>query len=319
MTLPGTVAILGATSHIAKGLIERFLATNGPQLHLFTRSAPLVAEFLTGCAGHAAVPAVVHAGYGEFLARDYDVIINCVGVGTQKRLAGDFTRYFTVTEEYDNLALAYLQARRPQALYVSFSSGAVYGRGGDGPFAKESEFRLAVNSISREDYYGIARLNAEAKHRAFARLNIVDLRIFSYFSRHIDLDDSYFITELLRNLLHGTVLETDAANMVRDYLHPDDLFAAVVKCIGAGPLNRAYDLGSAAPVDKFTVLEHFAREHGLRYAIRPALENVSPTGAKTRYYAQAPGSVDLSCPPRYTSLETLIHESAPILRPLQGQ
>ena len=71
------VAILGATSHIAKGLIAQFLRTQSAQLVLFGRSAERIRAFLesAGCAG----PAEIMQGYDEFDSGNYDVIINCVG------------------------------------------------------------------------------------------------------------------------------------------------------------------------------------------------------------------------------------------------
>ena len=125
--------------------------------------------------------------------------------------------------------------------------------------------RLQVNHVIPEDYYGIVRINAEAKHRAHCNLRIIDLRIFSYFSRYINLTDGYFITDVMEAILSNKVLVTNSTNIVRDYLHPEDLFAMVVKCIHAGKINQAYDVNSSCPVAKQEILDYFASEYGLKY------------------------------------------------------
>ena len=116
-----------------------------------------------------------------------------------------------------------------------------------------------------EDYYGIVRINAEAKHRAHRNLRIIDLRIFSYFSRYINLTDGYFITDVMEAILDNKVLVTDSTNIVRDYLHPEDLFSMIVKCVHAGKINQAIDVSSSRPVAKQEILDYFTSEYGLKY------------------------------------------------------
>lgn len=307
-----SVAIFGSTSHIAKGLIRRFLRDGAVGLHLYTRSPGALRGFL-GAAGLDPAGCEIHAGYADFPGSAYDVVINCVGVGPLSKLEGDFTRYFTVTEEYDNRILAWQRERCPEALYVSLSSGAVYGRSFAAPAAEESENCIRVNRILKEDYYAIVRLNAEAKHRAFERLRIADLRVFAYFSRDIDPTDAYFINEVLGCVSAGTELVTGEADIVRDYLHPEDLFSAVVKCIGAGAVNAAFDVVSAAPVTKFEILDYFSARHGLRYRVEPSLSQASATGSKNVYCSQYGRAREIGYEPAYTSMDTIRQESPHIL------
>ena len=191
------VSLLGSTSHIAKGLINNFLNSGEFSLHLYTRSPDKVRSFLGAIGKSPEKDCVIHEGYNDFMKCSYDVVINCVGVGTLNKLQGKYTKYFTVTEEYDNLVIEYLRNCCSDALYISLSSGAVYGGDFSAPVEENTVNSLRVNHIGKEDYYAIVRLNAEAKHRAFNNMKIVDLRIFSYFSRFVDLTDGYFITEVL--------------------------------------------------------------------------------------------------------------------------
>jgi len=307
------IAILGATSHIAKGLINNFLQGGGVVLHLYTRSPEKVRSFLEAIGGFSRRGCVIHKGYKDFMKVPHDVLINCVGTGTLNKLRGNYANWFTVTEEYDNLAIGYLRDNHPDATYVSFSSGAVYGRALPAPAEKNSANSLRVNHIDTEDYYAIARLNAEAKHRAFKNLRIVDLRIFSYFSRFIDLTDGYFITEILNCILKKKVLVTDKADFVRDYVHPEDLCSIVRKCIDAGKINKAFDVTSAKSVKKREILDYFKSEYGLKYRTGRSLRHASATGPKNIYCSSYNKAACVGYKPVFSSMDAIRQESKYIL------
>jgi nucleoside-diphosphate-sugar epimerase len=307
------IVILGATSHIAKGLIDKFLHRGDDHLYLFTRSAETLQQFLSSIGKHGDNNHTVCPEYQTFSSFSYDVIINCVGVETRNKHNCDFTRYFTVTEEFDSLAITYLRNRNPEALYISFSSGAVYGSKFSTPADEFSVNHLRVNQIIPEDYYGIARINAEAKHRAHSDLRIIDLRIFSYFSRYINLTDGYFITDVMEAILGNKVLVTDSTNIVRDYLHPEDLFAMVGKCIHAGSINQAVDVTSSRPVSKQGILDYFTSEYGLKYKSRNFSQNASATGAKSNYYSTCNRASRIGYIPQFSSMDTLKDEARYIL------
>jgi len=307
------IGIMGATSHIAQGLIDRFLHRSDDHLYLFARTANKIQEFLDTIGAPGNSNYTIKTDYHAFSLFPYDVIINCVGVETRNKNNCDFTRYFTVTEKFDGLAMGYLQSKSPDALYISFSSGAVYGRGFSTPAEESSVNPLHVNHIVPEDYYGIVRINAEAKHRSHSNLRIIDLRIFSYFSRFINLTDGYFITDVMEAILKNKVLVTDNTNIVRDYLHPDDLFAMVNKCIHAGKINQAIDVNSSRPVSKQEILNYFTSAYGLRYESRHCSENASATGAKASYYSTCNRASEIGYIPRFSSMDTLIDEARCIL------
>ena len=301
------VAILGATSHIAKGLIAQFLRTQSAQLVLFGRSAERIRAFLesAGCAG----PAEIMQGYDEFDSGNYDVIINCVGAGSPRKLAADRSIWFTLTEEFDNLVLHYLRRKNPAALYINFSSGAIYGNSQGRPFREEDRLSLPINGLVPADYYTIARLNAEAKHRSMNNLNIVDLRIFAYFSRFADCSLGYFMTDVLQALLEKRELETRPWDLVRDYADPEDLFALIRLCMDRKELNTALDVYSAAPVGKFELLAEFERKFGLCYRLTAGTDQLVPNGEKTVYCSQMHRAADLGYQPRFTSLAGLLKET----------
>lgn len=307
------IAIFGSTSHIAKGLINNFLLSSGFSLHLYTRSPDKVRSFLGAIGKSTEKGCVIHEDYRDLTTCSYDVVINCVGVGTMNKLQGNYSRYFTVTEEYDNLALGYLRNILPDALYISFSSGAVYGRGHSAPVEENSLNHVKVNHILPEDYYAIARLNAEAKHRAFNNLNIVDLRIFSYFSRFIDLADGYFITDVLNCILNKKTLLTDKANIVRDYVHPDDLFSIIRKCMHVEKINATFDVISAKPVEKRKILDYFSVEYGLKYETSGSANLASATGSKNIYCSRYNKASEIGYKPEFSSMDAIKEESKYIL------
>jgi len=307
------VCIFGATSHIAKGLIHNFLCKGMSHLHLFTTSPLATSSFIQSlCPAHEKRYAI-HNGYQEFESFTYDVVINCIGVGTHKKLCGDFTRYFTVGEEYDNMIIKYLDNQSPETLYISFSSGAVYGRSFTEPVTKCTENQIKVNHVAREDYYSICKLNSEAKHRAFGHLRIIDLRLFSYFSRFIDLSEGYFIADIINSVKNNTLLVTDSVNIIRDYIHPDDLYEIVLASIKAGKVNDAFDVNSAAPVDKQKILKYFSDNYGLKYITTTLSEGIGATGEKKIYYSKYNKLSVLGCQPAYSSMETVMRESSLIL------
>jgi hypothetical protein len=251
--------------------------------------------------------------YNTFQSFSYDVIINCIGVETRNKNNCDFTRYFSVTEEFDNLVLKYLQNINPNAIYISLSSGAVYGRGFLVSAEESSVNCLSVNNIFPEDYYSIARINAEAKHRSHRNLRIIDLRIFSYFSRFINLLDGYFITDVMQSILNNKVLVTDSTNIVRDYLHPEDFFEMIMKCIAAKRLNLAFDVNSLHPVAKQDILDYFSSEYGLKCEKRDFSKNSSATGLKMNYYSINNRARRIGYLPKFSSLDTIKCEAKYIL------
>jgi nucleoside-diphosphate-sugar epimerase len=310
------IAIMGATSHIAKGLIDRFLHKGDDHLYLFGRTADKIQHFLNAIGRSGNSNYTICTDYHVFESFSYDVIINCVGVGTLNKHRGDYPAYFMVTEEYDNLAIGYLYQKSPNALYISFSSGAVYGREHSAPVEEHSVNHVKVNQIEPQDYYSIVRLNAEAKHRAFHWLNIIDLRVFSYFSRFIDLADGYFITEVLNCILGKKVLVTDNVNMVRDYLHPDDLYSMIHRCLDAGKINAAFDVMSSKPIEKQEILHYFSSIYGLKHETSQSLGKSSATGSKRIYCSTYHAATRIGYHPQFSSLDTIKHEAEHILSPL---
>ena len=296
-----TVLLLGGTSHIAKGLISRFLASGRFKIEWFGRSRQRMEAFLseTKLSGNISI----HEDYEELTDTNGDVLINCVGAGTPSQLKNDYTLWFSVLEEYDNICLDYLRHVNSQALYVDFSSGAVYGRG-----AGESSFRVNPNAIACADFYSLAKLYSEAKHRAFAELNIVDIRIFSYFSRYADPSSGYLMTDILKAILSKSVLNTTGEDVIRDYISPDDLFALILCCMRQPKINKAFDAFSRAPVSKQDILAAFKEQFDLKIEVAEPIA-ASPNQTPSIYLPWDKTAGEIGFAPRHSSLEGLLLET----------
>lgn len=303
------IAILGATSHVAKGLIAGFLGSGQSGLTLFARSAPKVHAFLEQAGSFPGVPV---RPFAEFARGNFDVVINCVGIGDPGKLRQETASIFTLTESFDNLVLQYLEGH-PDCLYLNLSSGAAYGQDFSQPVSEESPARYEINKLSAGDFYGIAKAYSEAKHRSLGNRHIVDLRIFGYFSRYIDLESKYLMCEVVSCLKSGAEFVTGPGNILRDYVHPEDLFALVEKCIALRELNDVYDVYSLRPLAKFEMLDHFAAHFGLKYHVEGAYTALTATGNKDHYYSVNKKAQQAGYRPRYDSLECLVQETATLL------
>jgi len=301
------VALLGATSHIAKGLITSWAHHQERELLLYARSPERVWEFLSQLGRFRAEVLPIDAfGNGKC-----DVVVNCVGIGAPQKLQDNVEDIFRITTAFDDMILDYL-ATHPQTLYVNLSSGATYGTDFSKPVDEHSPAQFAVNNLKPEEFYGIAKLHAEAKHRALSRLNIVDLRIFGYFSRYIDLNEKFLLSEIITCLKSRRKLATTPVDIWRDYLHPQDLTSLIDACIVHRPLNNAYDAYSGKAASKFEILKFFAEAYGLEYEIDESVQSVAATGQKNYYYPIGRKAQQIGYVPAFTTIEGLKTETAAI-------
>jgi nucleoside-diphosphate-sugar epimerase len=172
---------------------------------------------------------------------------------------------------------------------------------------------MRVNEIKPESYYGIAKLYSEVKHRALSNFNIVDLRIFSYFSRYIDLESGYFLTELIKSIRNGQVFITNHCDFIRDFVSPEDLFDLIRRILRSKPFNGTLDLYSAKPVSKFELLEYFVKNYSLKFTVNPKFRSACPTGVKQFYCSGSREASRLGYRPKFSSLGAVVKESKYLL------
>lgn len=300
---------MGATGHIAKGLINNFSRASYQNIHLFARSLTRLRIILKQIGG---ICNYQQKRYADFNKNEYDVVINCVGLGTPAKVKEAGGDIFYLTEKFDDLVLEYLSGHA-KALYINFSSGAVYGSNFAVPADGKSLAQWNINNLQESEYYGVAKLNSEAKHRALKNLNIVDLRVFNYFSRFMDLNAKYLLSEIILCVKNRKVFVTDNRNIVRDYIHPADLFSLVRKCMTKRYFNDSFDVYSKKSATKFEILEYFRRIYGLKYIVNKEIMPASPTGNKDNYYSVSRKAGEIGYNPKFTSLDSIIQEIKPFL------
>lgn len=310
------VAILGATSQIAKDLVLSFCVQSSHQLVLYARRPEVVAQWLAsvGLVGRYAI-----ADFDAFSADEhFDAILNFVGVGNPAQAAEMGASIFDVTLKYDDMALDYLH-QHPDCRYIFLSSGAAYGANFDEPVNEKTKAIIALNNLQSQDWYAVSKLHAECRHRSLEPLPIVDIRVFNYFSRTQDMEARFLITDILRGIRDKAVLKTSSDYIVRDFLHPSDFFGLVNAILDAPATNEAVDCYSLAPIDKPTLLAAMQQQFGLQYEITQASVSVNATGNKPHYYSLNTRAANFGYQPALTSLECIVKETQMILQgPARG-
>ncbi|MBP0628123.1 NAD(P)-dependent oxidoreductase [Cupriavidus sp. AcVe19-1a] len=299
------IAILGATSQIAGDLVLAFSGQRNHELALFVRRPETMKHWLAG-AGLSNRHSV--ADFGAFdIDERFDAIVNFVGVGNPATAAAMGASILDVTLKYDDLAMDYLR-HYPDCRYIFLSSGAAYGSNFAEPVDANTRAVIAINNLQPQDWYGVAKLYAECRHRAHPTLSIVDVRVFSYFSHTQNPSARFFITDLLRAIESGEALITSPDNIVRDYIGPDDFTRLVSLILDAPPTNKVVDCYTLAPVAKMTLLETMKEQFGLAYEVRNAPAGVNATGVKMNYYSINREAEIFGFYPTRNSLDSILNE-----------
>ena len=305
-----SIAILGATSQIARDLIVSFSATEEHHLHLFARRPEEVTKWLAsaGLSGRYPVD-----DFAEFAGQEFDAVINFVGVGNPAQAVAMGNSIFEVTLRFDAMVLDYLKTH-PTCRYLFLSSGAAYGSGFSEPANRDTVATVAINNLAPHEWYGVAKLHAECRHRAHPELHIIDIRVFNYFSRTQDIEARFLITDMLRAIRDKTVLKTSPDYIVRDFLHPSDFYGLVSALLAARAANAAVDCYSRAPIDKPTLLAAMQEKFGLQYETTEATAGVNATGSKPHYYSLNNRAAEFGYMPKLTSLDGILTESREMLQ-----
>lgn len=305
------IAILGGTSLIAKDLVLSFAVEGTHALVLYARRPQAVSQWL------ASVDLPDRYAVCDFDAfsadQHFDAILNFVGVGNPVQAAAMGASIFDVTLKYDEVALNYVR-QHPACRYIFLSSGAAYGASFDTPADANTKAAVSINNLQPQDWYGVAKLYAECRHRALAHLPIVDIRVFNYFSHTQDMGARFLITDIMRAIRDKTVLRTSADYIVRDFIHPSD-FCNLVNAILVSPVaNAVVDCYSKAPIDKPSLMATMQESFGLQYEVVQATASVNATGIKPHYYSKYIRAIDFGYQPNLTSLEGILKEMQLILQ-----
>ena len=300
------VSIIGATSQIAKDLVLSFSASKHFSFVLFARNVALLNQWIVdkGLGNNCQT-----RGYSEFGTSEvFDVIINFVGVGDPKKAAKLGHDIFEITEKYDKMAVDYIKCHQ-STRYIFLSSGAIYGGNYQKPVCERSIAKININSLKAVDYYSLAKLYAEIRHRQLPDLPIIDIRVFNYFSHRQDMSARFFITDAMRAIKNKEIFKTSSENIVRDYVTPIDFFGLVQSVLNYDLTNMALDCYTQSPVSKFDLLVELKRHFGLEYEIDESIKIINATGAKLNYYSHNRIAEKIGYKAKHSSMSGVIQEA----------
>ena len=298
------IAIFGSTGHMGKNLISFFIKNNDFKVFLFSRDIKKFESLKMIFSDTMSFNT-----YDDFGKNEYDVIINCVGISNPNAFEKNSRSIFDTAEFYDTMVLDYLK-NFPTTLYINLSSGAVFSREFDKPVDDSSTYKFDVNGINKGEMYSISKMYLESKHRSLPDLNIVDLRIFGFFSRFIDVNAGFFMSELLQALKNKSEFITDKKDFVRDYVNPKDFYDLTKNCIANKKINDVFDVYSKEIISKFQILEECFNKFDLKFKLVEKIESISPTGVKKNYYSLSRKAEKINYSPQFSSLETILNESS---------
>jgi nucleoside-diphosphate-sugar epimerase len=306
------IAIIGATSQIAKDLVLSYASQTSHELRLFARRPETVKKWMS----YNDLSNLISVGnFDDFGVDEYfDAILNFVGVGNPAQAVAMGASIFDATLKYDEMALNYLSCH-PDCRYVFLSSGAAYGSNFEQPVDGNSRAAISINNLQPQDWYAVAKLHAECRHRSLPHLSIVDIRVFNYFSHTQDMSARFFITDILRAIQSGETLMTSSDNIVRDYIGPADFYQLVSQILVVPATNDVVDCFTQEPVDKMKLLANMKERFGLRYEVSQAPVGVNATGVKINYFSNNRRAEVFGYLPSKTSLQTVLDEAFLALSP----
>ena len=298
------VALLGSTGHVGKNLTYYFGKEKNFELLLFSRNEKKLEKTISQ---FELKNNFTIRKYDEFNNLTYDVVINCVGLSDPAKIETSKREILETAKTFDTLTLEYLK-KIPKTKLINFSSGIVYGGQFSSAVKNTNLIDENFNDGEIKSEYVLAKVRSEIKHRMLKHLNIIDLRLFSFFSRFMDLSSKFLISEVISSIKQNKKLITNEFDLYRDYIHPKDLFLLLKKCINNNPINDVFDLYSKKPIGKFDLLDSLRDNFGLQYQVVPNSGFSSPTGFKENYYSKSRKAKLLGYDPQYSSIETIVNE-----------
>jgi hypothetical protein len=147
-----------------------------------------------------------------------------------------------------------------------------------------------------------------------ANYGIIDLRVFSFFSRFIDLSSPFLLAEMVRSVKEKIPFKTTKDDLVRDFISPEDLSNLISICTNQKGKNGGFNIYSRAPIRKQELISAFIERYGMNVNYGNGDISYSPTGMKSQYYSldrRAGASFGYS--PLYSSLASVISEADVLL------
>lgn len=299
------IAILGATGYVGRSLVrEFFLEKKSYHLSLFSRSKEKLHTHISEAPKKVEY---VVCSYDDFHKGEYDVIINCTGISSSPNVQKNPFELFKVTEEVDSLVISYLQHHK-KTLYVNISSGVVYGENFETSVTEKSKTILPAGFFEGGESYAITKINAEAKHRALTTYNIVDIRVFGFFSALVDVDSPFLMSEIVKSLHNKKVFVTNKDDIIRDYVTACDLLALITLIMKKTTINDYFDIYSKKPISKFALLQALTKKYKLAHVVTTPKTKTKMITKNAYFSKSKKATTVLGYRPERTSLEGILSE-----------
>jgi nucleoside-diphosphate-sugar epimerase len=301
------IAIIGVTGYVGRSLVRECIdRAEYKVLHLFGRDIENIHSTLRDI-GLPHIPSSVFIHHiDEFVNFEYDCVINASGVGDPLSLSKNPHVVFLATEQVDSMILEY-QKEHASLLYINISSGACYGSDFSKALSESSLSVLHLENPGVFEYYSVAKMNSELKHRSLGEGRwIVDIRLFTFFSRYVPHDSSFLLSQIARSVVASEEFTTTHVDLVRDVVSSRELYQFVLCVSKASPRNCCLDIRSSKPLTKFELLQELQSKFKLKLKYSEAGSPVVPT--KNVYYSESNKFESIEYVPLRTSLEVVSEE-----------
>lgn len=296
------IAIVGATGHIGTALSRHYAARGNIQLALYSRRPEATAAAFADESGR-----IGHFGLDRLEECRADVLINAIGIGdpAAARVAGP--DFYKLTMQIEDRIERAVKAN-PLCLTVFMSSGAVYGRLEE-PANANTLLNLAINGLSPGDWYGAAKLAAELRHRAQPERRVLDIRVFGFVSRFLNLRTQYLVCDIVNAIRADAPMRTSGRDIARDYIGTAELVDLIDLAAERHQLNMAVDTYSLGPVRKFDLLEAL-RPLGLTWNVERAEDEIP----RDEYWSRLHNAEVLGYEPHRRSIDIVKKVIAQLIR-----
>lgn len=300
--LKKTIRIVGASSAIAQDFLRvTNRSVSGHSFHLYSRKFEFLDELKL-----SNLQVITH-NFDDFKTADEcDVILNFIGLGSPSRVARESSRLEELDLEVD-LACIRLLELNPEATYIYMSSGASYGSDFSSPAIDENELPQKSKFDLPRDTYGWVKRSTEARHRALPQYKIINIRIFGYASRNMDLDAGFLLSDLAKSLVTGNTVRISTEVAYRDFINPGFFHEDINFCLEKNIPNTSIDLTSSAPLGKGELVDALARIFGLKVK-REELPSHSDSTSKRNYFSLSKRLRDFGFTNTYSAIDMVLEE-----------
>lgn len=297
------IAIFGSNSEIARDLIINFSKFAKYKLILFSTNKLKVKNWLKK--NNIKKTYKIEEYNNFFRYDDIQIIINFIGVARPEDIIKIKSKIINITDQFDKKIIQYLKKNKTTK-YIFISSGVVYCNFSKEPASSKRRIFYSRAKKGGKNWYLIAKLKAEKRHRNLKNLNITDLRVFNYFSHTQDFQNNFFISGIIKSIIKKKLFLTSNQNFHRDYVSSKDFFKIIKNLLKFNLDNQAIDCYTKSQIDKFTILKLMHDKFGLKYKFQKTHLKKSPTSEKIFFYSKNYQAKKIRYSPTYSSKDNLI-------------